>query len=293
MVIGTDLKHRKKVFTELIELSLQILELMSNNIDPRTIKIYNNGGYILPWTQSAARPSDLVEVAIIIEGESDGSFDAADQILFYGRGVDFWEYNNISDRITRNKHWYSKKNYFWLTYGGINGKRMEIQQSLTGTADLEKSTTKAFRFQDNDKQNLIGSGLLHVDDDYTNTSKTKTYISMLDGRLNNSEIKYTFQFVNGAKRSNLLTIEENNTQIFSRFISGAGTGYLSDYVYGGLNRSINEVTYSGTLPENRSTLKFTFNPSAISEKGHLDFFEIEYYTKFNVPNKWDPANFLF
>jgi hypothetical protein len=247
-----------------------------NNIDPRTIKIYNNGGYILPWAPSAARPSDLVEVAIIIEGESDGSFDAADQILFYGRGVDFWEYNNISDRITRNKHWYSKKNYFWLTYGGITGKRMDIQQSLSGTADLEKTNTKAFRFQDNDKQNLIGSGLLYVDDDYTNTSKSKTYISMLDGRLNNSEIKYSIQFVNGAKRSNLLTIEENNSQIFSRLISGAGTGYLSDYVYGGLNRSINEITYSGTLPENRSTLKFTFNPSTISEKGHLDYFEIEY-----------------
>ena len=247
-----------------------------NNIDPRTIKIYNNGGYILPWTQSAARPSDLIEVATIVEGESDGSFDSSDQILFYGRGVNYWEYNNISDRITRNKHWYSKKNYYWLTYGGTNGKRMEIQQSLTGTADLEKSTTKAFRFQDNDNQNLIGSGLLHVDDDYTNTSKTKTYISMLDGRLSNSEIKYTFQFVNGAKRSNLLTIEENNAQIFSRFISGAGTGYLSDYVYGGLNRSVNEATYSSTLPENRSTLKFTFNPSTISEKGHLDFFEMEF-----------------
>ena len=100
-------------------------------------------------------------------------------------------------------------------------------------------------------------------------------MSMHDGRLNNSEINYTFQFINSSKRSNLLTIEENSSQIFSRFISGAGTGYLSDYVYGGLTRSINEMKYSGSLPENRSTLKFTFNPSTISEKGHLDFFEIE------------------
>ena len=57
------------------------------------------------------------------------TFDANDYILFYGRGVDFWEYNNISDRITRNKNFYSKKNYYWLTYGGEPGKRMEIQQS--------------------------------------------------------------------------------------------------------------------------------------------------------------------
>ncbi len=39
-------------------------------------------------------------------------------ILFYGRGVDFWEFNDVSDRITRNKNFYSKKNYYWLTFGG-------------------------------------------------------------------------------------------------------------------------------------------------------------------------------
>lgn len=247
-----------------------------DNINPRSIKIYNNGGYFLPWTPSSVRPYDLVEVAIIIEGESDGSFDPNDQILFYGRGVDFWEFNDIADRITRNKHSYSKKNFYWLTYGGSNGKRMETQLSLTGNADFEQTTTKAFRFYDEDNHTLIGSGLLYVADDYTNTNKTKTYINMLDGRVNNTEINYTVQFVNGAKRSNLLSIEENNSQIYSRFITGAGTGYLSDYVYGGLNRSFNEITYSGLLPENRSTLKFTFNPSNISEKGHLDYFEIEY-----------------
>ena len=60
---------------------------------PITIKIFNNGGYILDWTASKERPNDLVENSIVVEGEDDGSFDNNDQILFYGRGVNFWEYD--------------------------------------------------------------------------------------------------------------------------------------------------------------------------------------------------------
>ncbi|MCW8850268.1 MAG: hypothetical protein OQJ81_09860, partial [Melioribacteraceae bacterium] len=35
-----------------------------NNLDPKTIKIYNNGGYILPWGITDGRPSDLVEISL-------------------------------------------------------------------------------------------------------------------------------------------------------------------------------------------------------------------------------------
>jgi len=247
------------------------------SIDPRTIKIYNNGGHILPWSPSGARPDDLEENAIIVEGESDGSFDSNDQILFYGRGVNFWEYNDIADKITRNKHFYSKQNYYWITYGGSPGKRMEIQSNLNSTPDIVQTTTQAFKFQDNDNQNLIGSGLLYVDDDYSSTSQSNTYIHMLDGLVDASTIYYSFQFVNGSKRNNLLTVDESNSRIFSRSIPGSSLTH-QDYRYGALFNSTNNssIKYSGVLSDKRSVLKFNFSPSSISDKGHLDFIEIEY-----------------
>jgi hypothetical protein len=45
------------------------------------------GKYFIP------APLDLVENAILIMGEDDGRFDESDYIIFYGRGVNFWEYN--------------------------------------------------------------------------------------------------------------------------------------------------------------------------------------------------------
>ena len=62
-------------------------------VDPRTIKIYNNGGKALSEIVNAQNPNDLVENAIIVTGETDGTFDSDDYILFYGRGTNFWDYD--------------------------------------------------------------------------------------------------------------------------------------------------------------------------------------------------------
>ena len=43
-----------------------------DEIDPRTLKIYNNGGKELPENVSVSRPVDLVENAITVIGESHG-----------------------------------------------------------------------------------------------------------------------------------------------------------------------------------------------------------------------------
>ena len=59
------------------------------SVDPRTIKIYNNGGKVLPEINTAPRPVDLEENAIIVVGEEDGKFDDNDYIVFYGRGSSF------------------------------------------------------------------------------------------------------------------------------------------------------------------------------------------------------------
>ena len=67
-----------------------------NGIDPRTFQLFNGGK----------------EVAIQVTGESDGSFDAEDVILFFGQAAD-----------TR----YTGANVYWLTYGVIQGKRMQPQ----------------------------------------------------------------------------------------------------------------------------------------------------------------------
>ncbi len=92
------------------------------SVDPRTIKIYNNGGKMFPEAVSVPVPTDLVENAILVIGEEDGVFDGSDYILFYGRGINFWDYDTAGQKITRYYNLYSNENYYWITSGGNTGK---------------------------------------------------------------------------------------------------------------------------------------------------------------------------
>jgi len=62
----------------------------NTGIDPRKLKIYGNGGRMLPILNSVSYPMDLAENAIEFVGENDGSFDDGDYILMYCEGMDNW-----------------------------------------------------------------------------------------------------------------------------------------------------------------------------------------------------------
>lgn len=243
----------------------------ANTIDPRTIKIYNNGGKVLPEDPSLPRPEDLQENAIIVTGESDGRFDDNDYILFYGRGNNFWDYDKQSKTIKRYFHPYSDKNYYWITAGGSNGKRIQNQASLNVASPYVQTQTKAFANWEEDKKNIGGTGREYFGDSYTQTSPSVTYTNKLDGRLDAVPITYKFRFADASSENIGLQLTENNTQIYSAFLSGYGSSDL----YHGTVYSYN-ATYSGILPENRSVLKFTMTPGTQTSTGYLDYFEIYY-----------------
>ena len=54
---------------------------VNTNVDPRTIKIYGNGGAMLPVANNEFYPFDLTENAIRVIGEEDGVFNNDDYIL--------------------------------------------------------------------------------------------------------------------------------------------------------------------------------------------------------------------
>ncbi len=93
-------------------------------IDPRTIKIYNNGAEMLPFTMDAPDlPAPLEEVAILVTGEADGRFDPTDAIVFYGESPDRWD---LSDNTYR-QNYNTDRNIYWLTWGDDRGRRMATQ----------------------------------------------------------------------------------------------------------------------------------------------------------------------
>ncbi|MGB5464274.1 MAG: hypothetical protein WBM92_12995, partial [Aureibaculum sp.] len=69
---------------------LQNLGINTTELNPKNIRIYGNGGQLLPVLNGDFRYDGLQENAIYIKGEDDNSFDANDYILFYAKGPHQW-----------------------------------------------------------------------------------------------------------------------------------------------------------------------------------------------------------
>jgi len=250
---------------------LGALGIDASTVDPRTIRIYNNGGKNLPEKVSAEAPTDLVENSILIIGEEDGSFDSNDYILFYGRGNDFWEFDSGDSDIIRKHHSYSKHNYYWITSSGNAGKRMAGKNSPGNAAQYIQTTTRAFKFLDDDKINIGKSGRDYWGDDFSLASDSRTYVNTLNGRISSEPVKYKFRLANTSSKLFPLTVDENGSVIYSKTMYGYGG---SDYRWGSAHNGTAE--YNGELLNDRSVLKFKITASANDSKAYIDFYEIEF-----------------
>jgi len=129
---------------------LEDLGINPSQIDPRNIQIWTTPGYELPHRNSDPRPQ-LAQIPIIVEGESDGSFDSGDRVIFYSNGPDRGFLNETLNRFEHRLHPFSNNNYVFLTVGQEPGLRMGTV-APSGTATREVSEFRDFRWLEQDRE---------------------------------------------------------------------------------------------------------------------------------------------
>ncbi|MFK7782157.1 type IX secretion system sortase PorU [Psychroserpens sp.] len=128
---------------------------VDTDVDPRTIKIYGNGGKMLPMPNDEFYPLDLTENAVKFVGENDGDFNNGDYILFYAEGPTG---NTEEVLINTNINPYSSRSYYYVTYGGSFGKRIETVVQPTESADFTIDTFQDYGFYEVDEFNIAKLG---------------------------------------------------------------------------------------------------------------------------------------
>ncbi|QLC66297.1 type IX secretion system sortase PorU [Flavobacterium sp. LPB0248] len=132
---------------------LQNLGFDASKVDPRRIKIYGNGGRMLPLANNTYYPDDLTENAIQINGENDGVFNNEDYILFYAEGTDNW-----NSESQTNLNLYDTKSYYYITTSGGDGKRIQNLNQPTGNSTLELNTFDDYQYHEIDQTNIVHLG---------------------------------------------------------------------------------------------------------------------------------------
>ncbi len=149
---------------------LTALGIDVSQIDPRQIRIYHNGGGVLPEMNNIARPDDLVEIPIHVEGEGDGRFDNNDYILFYGRGPVCWSLESGRVAYSHAQNPYDDYAYAFVVLGKGQGKRIGEANQPSGNADEIVSQFIDYQVYEKDEYNLNRTGRTYYGDKMDHTS---------------------------------------------------------------------------------------------------------------------------
>ncbi|GAF70404.1 unnamed protein product, partial [marine sediment metagenome] len=243
--------------------------LNPGEIDPRTIKIFNNGGTMLPENIDDERIDGLMEIAIRVIGEEDGKFDPNDYILFYGKRTEEWEWNSKDREMGHSKNVYAKTNLYWLTYGGQQGKRMQSKPYIVHGA-VPVTTAKGFYYREDELVKMFESGNnWYMAELMSDQSDPHTYAVRLPGYIPGSSasfrasiytiIPYPYVHIS----SHTLITGINNTPVLTSKISGS--------------RPQTIIRYTGSVPgTGEFSLWFDNDTDEQVSMLYLDWFAFEY-----------------
>jgi hypothetical protein len=160
-----------------------------DQIDPRNIRLYSGDTGMLPQPNSAPRIQDLVELAISVSGESDGTFNKEDFILFFGQGPDRYSYSAQKEIFEYENNLFTDKNFYFLTISASAGKRMATSENVAGSFPLVQEFDD-FAFYETEKTNLLKSGRQWFGEQFDNTTEATVRFDIA-GIIDNSKIKFT------------------------------------------------------------------------------------------------------
>jgi len=247
----------------------------TSNIDPRTIKIYGNGGRELPYLNSEAVAEDLIQNPIYVSGEADGVFNDGDYLLFYGLSPHQWIKTGSSFAHKLNP--YSNSNYYWITFGGVNGRRIQEEQSQNNPniTPLDHFTDKLFI--EPEVNNLGSTGNLWVSQ-RIGYGESLLINKQLDGYIPGSVIDCKLKLGNGTSRYEAnFSVSDNNSGFSNVYPVAYASGLMPH-----INLTLFDIQYSltsGSALNLNIRLSTTGNVTSVS--GYYDYLEAFYTRSMN------------
>ena len=247
---------------------LQQLGVSTNNLNPKKIHIYGNGGNLLPVLNSDFRYNDLQENAIYIKGENDGSFDSSDFILFYAKGAHDWIVDTEQNTAKHRQNIYSNEAYYFLTVSNTDGKRVQQKSSLTANAISQITTFNEYVFLEKEEINILAAGTQWFFDDDFNIENTQHFKIPFPNAISNDAVSVRVRGVSMSFGSTNMAVKVNGEDLYDLNFSSLNPSSLTK---ASVSERTAEVQNSADIIDISITYDNRGNPSA---KAFLDFIEI-------------------
>lgn len=247
---------------------LMAADINPSGIDARTIKLYGNGGGMLPEANDAPRVDDLRELSIQVIGEEDGQFNQGDYILFYGESQNPWYYNTTDSLFRHLKNIYADNTFYFLTFGGDYGKRQFTESGTSEPATHTITRFNDYAFYEKDDINLIKSGREWFDIEYFDVTLKRNYSFAFPDLDQSVPACVTARLAARSTTGNSsFNITVNGQSLFNISIAQVSGDFLAPYAH--------EKIQTGCLMLDRPSLdiQITYNKPG-SAIGYLNYLEV-------------------
>jgi len=237
------------------------------NINPANIRLFGNGGGMLPEIIGTPCPDDLTENAIYVEGQADGHFDPTDYILFYGKGPDTWSFDNQQQLFVHQKNLYSDLAFYFLTIENAPGLRVKTRSQSISAPTHQVTTYNDYNFYEKDELNLIRSGRQWFGKELLN-GQSATISFQFDNVDENTPAKVKMSTAARSTAQSSFDIKFG-TQQGRLFIDPISlSSFTNDFAFTGLD------TYTFTQPKAKFDLTINYNKTSDVATGWLDYLEV-------------------
>ncbi|MCK9203721.1 MAG: type IX secretion system sortase PorU [Bacteroidales bacterium] len=160
----------KITYTDLVSLGIDVA-----TVNPSHIRLFGNGGGMLPEANAQERIDDLRENSILVEDGGDGHFDPADYILFYGESPDKWLFDFTTRLFNHQKNLYSDTTFYFLNLSDGPGLRVQIKEPSSRIPNYFATTFNDYALHEEDQRNFIRSGKEWYGEEFNNATPIRDF----------------------------------------------------------------------------------------------------------------------
>lgn len=242
---------------------------VTGNIPSGQIRLFGNGGAMLPEAGNSLPIDDLEENAIMINDGGDGILDGSDFILFYASGPHHWLKDSTNKRFVHQKNLYSEKSFYFLTIGG-SGLRVPVQT----TAPAPSTTVNSFNeryFHELDTVNFLASGREWYGEEFSNApgkTLTRTFNLPLSDLQTQSATLITAASARSINATSRVNVSVNGQPVHFLDIAPVTTG-----IYDLFARE-EKATTSFILNQTTASVTINYTPGSFNSQAWLNWFEL-------------------
>ena len=246
--------------------------------NPSEVRIYGNGGGMLPVYNNEQSPDDLHENAIWFETGEDETFNSGDYLLFYGEGPHIWKYNPDDHYFNKDLHLFSDGTYYFLTSDLGRGKTIPAEPALNGSPSGTITEFDVFFHHELNERNFIASGSEFYGEPF-DINISQDFILEIPDIVMSEPVRMELNLLARASDTTSFNVTANNNFLGRVNISGTNLSqYTATYAF------TKKDTFRFYSSSENIKINLTYLKNSSSAQGWLDYFTINARSSLIMPS---------